>query len=365
MLDLLLEALKFDTCPAWLANIVFVVALALGVFLLVKCCDIMVDNSSALAKRLGIPALVVGLTIVAIGTSCPELAVSVSDSISVLRNGGYANTAVGNVVGSNICNILLVLGFSSVFTPIIIKKNIIKKEYPILLGITGILVLFGLVWGTSTGDYAILRWEAIILVCLIPCYIAYLVINAKRHPEEAPSEDEEETLSEVKEKKAKPVWLLIILAIAGALGVALGGDCVVVGAKGIANSIATVAGWDPNLSQTLIAMTIVAVGTSLPELVTSTIAAKRGENDLALGNVIGSNIFNTIFVLGISGTITPLTANGTLLVDVLVMAGVTILVYIFALWKGKVTKWMGGTMLGLYFLFLVFMILRTTGIIAM
>ncbi len=365
MLDLLLEALKFNTWPTWSTHLIFVVALALGVFLLVKCCDIMVDNASGLAKKLGIPSLVIGLTIVAIGTSCPELAVSVSDSISVLRNGGYANTAVGNVVGSNICNILLVLGFSSIFTPIIIKKNIIKKEYPILLGITGLLVLFGLVWGTSTGDYAILRWEAIILVCLIPCYIAYLIINAKRHPEEAASEEESDEASDDEPKKEKPVWLLILLAIAGALGVALGGDCVVVGAKGIADTVSKAAGWDPNLSQTLIAMTIVAVGTSLPELVTSTIAAKRGENDLALGNVIGSNIFNTIFVLGISGTINPLTANGTLLVDILVMAGVTILVFIFALWKGKVTKWMGGTMLGLYVLFLIFMILRTVGVIVM
>ncbi len=360
MIEMLLEALKYNTWPTWCLHLLYVVCLIVGVFLLVKCCDLLVDNASALAKKLGIPSLVVGLTIVAIGTSCPELAVSVSDSIAVLRSGGtsLANTAIGNVVGSNTCNLLLVLGFSAVFTPIIIKKNVIKKEYPILLGVMAVLVLFSLIWG-SNGNYAILRWEGIILVCLVPCYIAYLIINAKRHPEEAETEVEEDK----EEKTTKPIWLLIVLALIGALGVALGGDSVVVGAKGIATTIADAAGWDHDLSETLIAMTIVAVGTSLPELVTSTVAAKRGENDLALGNVIGSNIFNTILVLGISGTISPLTANSTLLVDVLVMMGVTVLVYVFALIKGKITKWMGISLLTLYACYLVYMILRTTGIL--
>ncbi len=361
MIDILLEALKFNTWPTWCTHLLYVMCLIIGVILLVKCCDLLVDNASALAKKLGIPSLVVGLTIVAIGTSCPELAVSVSDSIAVLRSGGtsLANTAIGNVVGSNACNLLLVLGCSALFTPIIIKKNVVRKEYPILLGVMVVLVLFSLIWG-SNGNYAILRWEGIVLVCLVPCYIAYLIINAKRHPEEAETETEED---KSEEKTTKPVWLLIILALVGALGVALGGDSVVVGAKGIATTIADAAGWDHDLSETLIAMTIVAVGTSLPELVTSTVAAKRGENDLALGNVIGSNIFNTILVLGVSATISPLTANNTLLVDVLVMMGVTILVYVFSLAKGKITKGMGISMLALYAVYLGYMILRTTGIL--
>lgn len=359
MLDILFEALKFDTWPMAVQYILFGGLFLLGIFLLVKCCDIMVDNAAGLAKKLRIPSLIVGLTIVAIGTSCPELAVSTSDSISALREGvnATAATALGNVIGSNICNLLLVLGFSSIFTPIIVKKNIVKKEYPILLGISILFVVFGLFFGNTTGNYSILRWEAIILVVLIPCYIAYLIINAKKHPEEADSEDEGE-----EQPSNKKTWLYVVLAILGAIGVALGGDCVVFGAKGAASAISSAAGWDPLLSEALISMTIVAVGTSLPELVTSTIAAKRGENDLALGNVIGSNIFNIIFVIGISGTICPLTTGSYMLVDMLVMIGVTSIIYVLVLIKGKVTKWMGWTFLSAYLIFLTYMILRTVGI---
>ena len=156
---------------------IFVVGLALGTFCLVKFCDFFVDSASVIAKKLKISPLIIGLTIVAMGTSLPELAVSVSDSVSNIASGTHANVAIGNVIGSNIANILLVLGFSVVFTPIVVKKGVCKRELPILLGVTVLTVLFVCLFGMTsvTGDFAITRWEGIILVVLIIAYITYLV----------------------------------------------------------------------------------------------------------------------------------------------------------------------------------------------
>ena len=331
---------------------VYVVGLALGVFCLVKFCDIFVDSSSAIAKKLKVSPLIIGLTIVAMGTSLPELAVSVSDSISAIGSvDANANVAIGNVVGSNICNILLVLGFSVVFTPIIVKKNVCKRELPILLGVTAIAVIFVCLFGmhSVTGDFAITRWEGIILVVLIVAYIVYLVIRAKRHPEE---------LDEADEVKDMAWWKAILLVIVGAAGIILGGQFVVFGAKGLALQGAYALHVDKDLAESLVGLTIVAVGTSLPELVTSTIAAKKGQNELALGNVIGSNIFNMLFVLGISATVNPLTTGSQVLVDVFFMLAITVLLFVFCL-RGKLNRVHGFVLLGLYVLYLVYLVLRT------
>ena len=329
----------------------YVVGLALGVFCLVKFCDMFVDSSSAIAKKLKISPLIIGLTIVAMGTSLPELAVSVSDSISAIHDGANANVAIGNVVGSNICNILLVLGFSVVFTPIIVKKSICKREIPILLGVTALTVLFVCLFGmnSATGDFAVTRWEGIILVVLIIAYIVYLVIMAKRHPEE---------LDEADEVKDMAWWKAILFVVLGAAGIILGGQFVVFGAKGLALQGASALNVDKDLAESLVGLTIVAVGTSLPELVTSTIAAKKGQNELALGNVIGSNIFNMLFVLGISATVNPLTTGNQVLVDVFFMLAVTVLLFVFCL-RGKLRKAHGFVLLGLYVLYLVYLVLRT------
>ena len=333
---------------------IFVVGLALGIFCLVKFCDYFVDASSAIARKLKVSPLIIGLTIVAMGTSLPELAVSVSDSISAIA-GVNANVAIGNVVGSNICNILLVLGFSVVFTPIVVKKGINKREMPILLGVSAITVifvcLFGLNSAADTNDLAITRWEGIVLVVLIIAYIIYLVLMAKRHPEQL----EENESSEAKDM---PWWKAILLVIVGAAGIILGGQLVVFGAKGLALQGATALKLDQDLAESLVGLTIVAVGTSLPELVTSTVAAKKGQNELALGNVIGSNIFNMLFVMGISATVNPLTTGSQVLVDVFVMMGVTVLLFVFSL-SGKLKRAHGFVLLGCYVLYLVYLILRT------
>ncbi len=327
--------------------------MVVGVFFLVKFCDLFVGAASSIAKKLKIAPMIIGLTVVAMGTSCPELAVSVSDSISCLVNGGNANVAIGNVVGSNICNILLVLGLSIVFTPIIVKKSSLKKEFPFLLGISLLLVLFVIIAGAATGTYQVDRWMGIVFVVLMVAYLIFLVIDAKRHP------NEEENQEEIKDMK---MWKSILFVVLGAIGIAAGGEFVVFGAKGLAVTGATAMGINHDLAEALVGLTIVAVGTSLPELVTSVVAARKGENDIALGNVVGSNIFNILFVLGISATVNPLTTGKQIIVDLIVMMTVTLLLFGFALTK-KLNRKMGFVFLAIYVLYLTYLILRTVGVL--
>ena len=341
---------SWDMFPKILILIVFMVV---GVFFLVKFCDLFVGAASSIAKKLHIAPMIIGLTVVAMGTSCPELAVSVSDSIGCLIEGGNANVAIGNVVGSNICNILLVLGFSVLFTPIIIKKSTMKKEMPFLLGVSLLLVIFGIFFGigTITGNYAILRWEGIIFIVLMVAYLIFLVIDAKKHPTENESE-------EIKDMK---LWKAILFVVIGAIGIAAGGEFVVFGAKGLAVTGATAMGINHDLAESLVGLTIVAVGTSLPELVTSTVAAKKGQNDIALGNVIGSNIFNILFVLGIAATVNPLTTGNEIVVDLIVMMSTATLLFCLAL-TGKLGKKTGILFISIYVLYLTYLVLRTVGV---
>ncbi len=334
--------------------IILLVFMVVGVFFLVKFCDLFVGAASSIAKKLKIAPMIIGLTVVAMGTSCPELAVSVSDSIGCLINGGYANVAIGNVVGSNICNILLVLGLSVIFTPIIIKKSTLKKEMPFLMGVSLLLVIFGIFFGvgTVTGNYAILRWEGIIFVVLMIGYLVFLVIDAKRHPVE------DENQEEIKDMK---MWKAILFVVLGAIGIAAGGEFVVFGAKGLAVTGATAMGINHDLAESLVGLTIVAVGTSLPELVTSTVAAKKGQNDIALGNVIGSNIFNILFVLGIASTVNPLTTGNEIVVDLIVMMSITTLLFALA-FTGKLGRKTGILFITIYVLYLTYLILRTVGV---
>lgn len=338
--------------PLPLQIVSFIVLLGAGVFFLVKFCDYFVDSASCIAKKLKVSPLVIGLTIVAMGTSCPELAVSVSDSLSTLSSGGNANVALGNVVGSNICNILLVLGLSALFTPMNVKKSIIKKELPILLGVSGLLVLFGCAFKLDD-KLAILRWEAIIFVVLIIAYLVYVVLSAKKG-----AGKESEPVGKEVEIKEMHTAKAIIFCIVGIAGIILGGEMVVFGAKGLATEGALAIGLNADLTESLVGLTIVAVGTSLPELVTSVVAARKGENELALGNVVGSNIFNILFILGIAGTVNPLTTGNQFIVDVLVMFGITVLLFLLSL-GGKLGKKQGIVFVSCYVLYLAYLITRT------
>ena len=329
--------------------ILFIISMCIGVLCLVKFSDIFVDAASSIAKKLHISPMIIGLTVVAMGTSLPELAVSAADSIDCLLHDGNANVAIGNVVGSNICNILIVLGSSILFSAVIIKKSTLKKEFPMLLFVTALLVLFGICFNLN-GTKAILRFEGIIFILLFIAYIVFLVIDAKKHPQE-----EEENGEEIKDMK---VWLAILLIIVGAAGVVAGGELVVFGAKNLALSIAEGAGLDSDLAESLVGLTVVAIGTSLPELVTSLVAAKKGQDEMALGNVIGSNIFNILFVLGISATINPLTTGNQIVVDLLVMLASALLLFALS-FRGKLDRKVGILFLSIYALYLLYLILRT------
>ena len=327
--------------------LIFAIALALGAFCLVKFCDIFLDSSSTIAKKFKISPLIIGLTVVAIGTSFPEFAVSVSDSVAASMNGGNANIAFSNVVGSNISNLLLVLSFSCLFAPVIIKKAS-KRDYVVLTSITLLLTLFALLFGNSE----IKRWESIILVVLIFFYFAYIIFNVKRDNKDQLANEKKEDTKNI--KILKPI-LLVVLSIAG---IALGGELVVYGAKGIALNISDAFSIERNIAETLIGLTIVAVGTSLPELVTTVIASKKGENDMALGNVIGSNIFNIIFVLGTAGVIAPFSIASYMIIDLLVLVAATILVLVFVI-KGKLNRKHSIILMSMYGLYLIYLILRT------
>ncbi|MCQ2742410.1 MAG: calcium/sodium antiporter [Bacilli bacterium] len=343
----------------WWSWIICVVCLGVGVIALWKCSDMLVDGSSSIAKKLKVSSMIIGLTVVAFGTSCPELAVSVSDSITCLLNGGYANVAIGNVVGSNICNILIVLGISAIFTPIVIDKSTLKKEFPIMLAATALCVFFTLVFpkivdGVSVN--AILRWEGAILVAGIVAYVLYLVISAKK--QQAQAKLEKGASLEDEEGETLPIGKAILFTVLGLVGVIIGGEAVVYGAKNMATGIGTAAGLDKNLVESLVGLTIVAVGTSLPELIVSVSAARKGEVDMALGNVLGSNIFNILFVLGIGSVVNPLTVGNQIWIDLVAMSASAVLLFAFA-FTGKLRKWQGWVFVALYAGYVAYLVTRT------
>ncbi len=338
----------FDKLPTPLQVVAFLMLLAIGTFSLIKCCNIFLDSSITIAKKFNIPSIIIGMTIVAIGTSIPEFAVSVADAISSSINGVNSNIGFSNVVGSNISNLLLVLSFSCLFSPLIIKKEN-KTEYKIMIVVSIIFTLLSLFFsnGSFFKEKAILRWEALLLVIIAFVYCNYLV-RSNKNKEENKEENNEDT-------NIFKISILIILSI---VGIALGGEAIVIGAKGIALKAATAMSIDKNVAENLVGLTIVAVGTSLPELVTTIVASKKGENDLALGNIIGSNLFNIILVIGISGLISPFTINNYMIIDVLFMLFATLIVWMF-IRKGKLTRNHSYLLLSMYLVYVIYLIIRT------
>ena len=358
--------------PAWWTWIVYIAILAVGVLFLVKFSDMFVEGTSSIAKKMKISPLIIGLTIVAFGTSCPELAVSASDSISCLLNGGHANVAVGNVIGSNICNLLIVLGISAAFTPIVVKKSVCKKEFPILIFVSVLCTIFALFFVTDFGGVdisngnkevlGITRWEGIIFVLLIIAYVVYLVVDAKKQIKLGlvDANDGGEEVS----KTILPTWKAILFTVIGLVGVVVGGEGVVYSAQHIALDIGTSFGLDSNVVGLVVGLTVVAVGTSLPELVTSAVAAKKGENEIALGNVIGSNIFNILLILGLSGIINPLTVGSDVWIDLSFMMISTIMIFAFAL-TGKIKRSHGLILIATYVIYVTILLLRAFNVIVL
>ena len=312
-----------------------IVLLVVGMVLLIKGADFFVDGSSKIAKAFHIPSLIIGLTLVSMGTSAPEASVSINAALNDLND-----LSIGNVVGSNIFNTLLILGVSALFTPLMIKKEMKNFDIPIMIGIYLVLILFSFVISPLKIDII----ESIILLVLFVSYILFLIFRAKKE-----NKSKEEVIEEENISKSK-LLISVVLAILGLAAIIFGGDLVVDSASSIATRL--------GMSEALVGLTIVAVGTSLPELVTSVVASVKKENDIAIGNVIGSNIFNVIFILGLSSTISSLVVNPAVLFDMFVMTVSGIIVLILALSSNKINKWQGIMMFMLYAGYLTYIVIR-------
>ena len=304
------------------------VLLIVGFVFLIKGSDFFVDGASSVASLLKIPTIIVGLTIVAFGTSAPEAAVSITSSLT-----GSNAMAVSNVIGSNLFNILMVIGISALLGDLLMEKSVLNKDLPFLVGITLLLAIFIFM------GWNIANIEGIILLLILICYIFYLVKNARK------SKD----ANVVEKAKLTPLKSAIFI-IVGLAGIVVGGDLVVNSASNIAIAL--------GMSETLVGLTIVAIGTSLPELVTSLTALKKGENQLVIGNVIGSNIFNILFALGASSAISQIPLDPSMMTDVLFMVGVTILCFIFGKTQEKYDKKEGIILVSLFVIYMAFAILR-------
>lgn len=311
-----------------------IIVLLIGFLLLVKGADWFVEGASSIAKKIKIPSFVIGLTIVAFGTSAPELAVSVTAALK-----GSNDIAIGNVVGSNIFNTLVVLGMSAAIMPIIVEKGMIKRDYPMSIFVSlllGVLAMDTILWkkpGMQIG-----RGDGIILLLV---FAVYMFMTVKAGIQNRIEDEPVEELS---------LWKSILIAVLGLAGIVLGGDWSVDGAKEIARIL--------GMSEALIGLTIVAIGTSLPELVTSIVAARKGENDIAVGNVIGSNIFNILLILGVSSVIHPMDVSQTYLYDIGILILTMLAVYLPIAKTKKVGRGTGIVMVLCYVVYTVYLILR-------
>lgn len=301
------------------------VLLAVGFVMLVKGADWFVDGAAGIADKFGIPQLVIGLTIVAMGTSAPEAAVSITAALK-----GNADITIGNIVGSNILNVLIILGITSVIVAVSVQKSTVQYEIPFMLVITVLLAFFGYTSGHIT------FWEGVILWIAFLIYLSYLFIMAKNNKEES------------EEIQKRPVWMLILFVIAGLILVVWGSDVTV----DAATKIAKAAG----LSQRFIGLTIVALGTSLPELVTSVSAARKGKADIAIGNIVGSNILNILFVVGTTALITPVVFQAGFMVDCLISLAAGILLWLCVFRDRKLGRVGGVLMLLAYAAYFVYLV---------
>lgn len=288
--------------------VVWIVLIVLGFILLIKGADFLVDGASNIAKKFHIPEIIIGLTIVSIGTSMPELFVSITSAIE-----GYPDMAIGNIVGSNIANLLFILGMSSIIRSIKFKRETRLIEIPMCLGISLLFVLL------CNLGHDITRFDAGILIVLFILFIVYTIIMAKKG-EEFDKEDDDEKVVE-KTKASKSTIKDIVFLILGVVLLKIGGDLTVNNAVEVAKHF--------GLSEKLISVTILAIGTSLPELVTSVSAAIKGKSDIAIGNILGSNIFNMLLIIGVSAMIKPIVYNTSYNLDMIFLIGGTLVLSLF------------------------------------
>lgn len=303
------------------------VLLIIGFAMLMKGADWFVDGAAGMADLFGIPQLVIGLTIAAIGTSLPEAAVSITSALH-----GNTGITIGNVVGSNILNILIILGLTAVVCPVPVQKSTVKYEIPFTIGVTVLLVTLGL-W-----DGTISRIDGGILWLFMALYMVYLLKMAKSGGQEAQKQEE----------KTNRISKLLLLVLVGIVLIKYGSDITVNAATAIATSF--------GMTERLIGLTIVAFGTSLPELVTSVTAATKGKTDIAVGNIVGSNIFNILFVVGTTAVITPVEYSSDFRIDSFTAIGAAVLLLVCVFKKKRLGRIGGAVMLagyGAYFIYLI------------
>lgn len=305
-----------------------ILLLLVGFVLLIKGADFFVDGSLSIAKLLKIPSVVIGLTIVAMGTSAPEAAVSISAALQ-----GSNEIAVSNVVGSNIFNMLAVVGVCALISPMPLDRNIVKRDFPVNIVATVVLLALVLL-GNSLG-----RIDGAVMLALMIAYISWLVVAAIKNREEG--SDNIKTMSPI---------LSVVCIIGGLAAIIFGGNLVVENAKAIASAA--------GLSETFIGLTIVAIGTSLPELVTSIVASKKGENGLALGNVVGSNIFNLLLILGLSSAVTPIAIDTAAIINIIFVMIITVLMWILCLCTKKIGRIPGAVMVALYIAYTTYLVIQ-------
>lgn len=305
--------------------------LALGFAMLIKGADWFVSGAAGIATRFGIPQIVIGLTIVAMGTSAPEAAVSISSSLA-----HNADITIGNIVGSNILNILIILGITATMVPIAVARGTIKVEIPFMIAISVVLLLLGL-------DGNITFIDALILIGLFAVYMIYLFRQAKVGMNGGNNTPEEEH-----HRKPKKVPFLILLTAVGVVIIVFGSKITV----NAATEIATFFG----ASERFIGLTVVALGTSLPELFTSVTAAKKGNADIAIGNIVGSNIFNILFIVGISGLITNIPFDSPFIIDTIISIGVSVLLWVFCLISKGLRRYAGIIFLAGYAAYFIYLL---------
>ena len=318
-----------------------VLLLIVGFFLLIKGADCFVEGSSSIAKRLKVPSIIIGLTIVAMGTSLPETAVSVT--ASMVNNNALA---ISNVVGSNIFNLMFVIGVCSILTPIAVQRDTVVRDIPLSVICALLLAGLGVLAIGDKGPYILGHLDGVIFLALFACYIVMMIRSARK----ARAEGKEVTIEGEEELKVLSYPKSILFIAGGAIAIAAGGDLTVDTASRIAIEL--------GMSQTLVGLTIVSIGTSLPELVTSIVAARKDEVDMAVGNAVGSNIFNILMVLGIASAINPISILTENLIDIMILVGFSVLVWAFAATKRKITRKEGIAMVGLYLVYAIYIILR-------
>ena len=299
--------------------------LALGFVMLVKGSDWFVDGAAGIAAKFRIPQIIIGLTIVAMGTSAPEAAVSITAAM-----GGSADITVGNIVGSNILNVLVILGLASAIVPVAVGKSTLKIDIPFMIAISVIFLLLG--W-----DGTITRIDGLVLIALFAGYIGYMIWEALHSNEEGD------------EIKDMPVWKMLLSTVIGLALVVWGADVAV----GAATKLAQIFG----MSERFIGLTVVALGTSLPELFTSVTAARKGNADIAIGNIVGSNIFNILFVVGLSSMVINVPFAANFRIDMLVAIAACVFVWLAALKNKKLARWAGFTMLLGYVGYFVYLLM--------